>query len=172
MLDIKSLKFEKSINYLKEQLEVQNNNKQLVIDIMKNLSMLIDNSKDLKEQKEYQNIYNSALKHLQNISANIETLEKLNSTIGLLAFKLTKLAEAEKDGSRTKQYLISAFAQFKEEVISYTKSLQNLNKKIVDDTNDFNEFINVNNFKYNFSSIANEQIQIMNTQDFLLKTKI
>ncbi len=157
MLDIKSLKFEKSINYLKEQLEMQNNNKQLVEDIMKNLSVLIDNSKDAKEQKEYQNIYNSASKHLQNISTNIETLEKLNSTIGLLAIKLTKLAEAEKGGSKTKQYLISAFAQFKDEVISYTRSLQNLNKKIVDDTKDFNEFININNFKYNFSSIPNDE---------------
>lgn len=153
MLDIKSLKFDKSINYLNEQLEIQNNNKQLVLDIMKNLSTLIEKASTKKEKKEYQGIYDSAKKHSENISDNINALESLNSNMDTLTFKLAKLVEEQENGNKPKQYFVDTFYELKNTIVTCTKTLQDLTKKLISDNNDLNEFINDNNFKYNFNSV-------------------
>ncbi len=152
---VKSLKFEKSINFLNDQLKLQNNNKQLVLDIMKNLSMLINNASE-QEKAEYQNIYDSANHHLENISNNINSIEKLTSNIDTVNYQLTKLIEDDQKSNKSKQYFIDTFSQIKSDIFKYAEILQELTQKINSDTTDLNEFINVNNFQYNFNSINND----------------
>lgn len=80
MLNMPILKFEKSTNYLNEQLDIQLNNKHLVSDIISNISLILANTTD-KTTSNYLNIQNSANNFLQIISQNITTIEELKRGI-------------------------------------------------------------------------------------------
>ena len=67
MINMPIIKFEKSVNYLTNQLEVQENNKQLLLDITANIKLM--SNSDVKNPT-LNNLLDSANTLLQKISTN------------------------------------------------------------------------------------------------------
>ena len=65
MINMPIIKFEKSVNYLTNQLEVQENNKQLLLDITANLQLM---SNSYANDKNLSDLLNNANNLLQDIS--------------------------------------------------------------------------------------------------------
>lgn len=154
MLNMPILKFEKSTNFLNEQLDIQLNNKQLVSDIISNIDLILANASD-DNKSNYLNIRNSTNKFLQIISQNITTIEELKREIKHITYDLTEvLGEANKK-EKSKEYYIATISSIKNNIEQYTLKFQEIEKKLEQDNIDFNDFININNFKYNFISNQN-----------------
>lgn len=151
MLNLPIVKFEKSCNYLNEQLTLQNNNKQLILDIISNIGLILNDSEEKFEQ--YDNILETANEFLKTISSNITSIEQLNVEIKNITAELTSLLSEQNKTSKTKEFYIAAFSNIKHNIIVYSKKFQELENTLTTDNNKFNEFINENNFKYNFVSI-------------------
>ena len=152
MLNMPVLKFEKSCTYLKEQLENQENIKQLLLDIIGNVGLISNDSSD--EEKETCNtILESANELLHTASSNIKTLEHLNLEISSITKELTDLLSDKNRNSKSKEFYIAAFSNLKTSITQYTEKFKNIETKLVVDEQDFNSFIKDNNLKYNFESI-------------------
>lgn len=160
MLNMPILKFEKSTNFLNEQLDIQLNNKQLVSDIISNINLILANTSD-ENKSNYLNIQNSANKFLQIISQNITTIEELKREIKHITYDLTEVLSEATKKEKSKEYYIAAISSVKNNIEQYTLKFQKTEKKLEQDNIDFNDFINVNNFKYNFVSNQNN-----NTYEF------
>lgn len=152
MLNMPILKFEKSCTYLKEQLEIQENIKQLLLDIIGNVGSISNDSSD-EEKENYDAILDSANELLQTTSSNIRTLEHLNIEISSITRELTDLLSDKNRNSKSKEFYIAAFSNLKTSITQYTEKFKNIETKLVIDENDFNTFIKENNLKYNFDSI-------------------
>lgn len=152
MLNMPVLKFEKSCNYLKDQLQVQENNKQLLLDIIGNIG-LISNDSSSKDKENYDSILESANELLQTASSNIKTLEHLNLEISSITKELTELLSDKNRSTKSKEFYIAAFSGLKNSITQYTEKFKNIESKLVVDTEDFNTFIRENNLKYTFDSI-------------------
>lgn len=159
MLNMPILKFEKSSNYLKTQLEIQINDKQLILDIITNLGLLINSSKTEENKLEYENILNEANSYLQIISSNITSIEQLDLEITNINKELSELINEQKHSPKTKEFYIAAFSNIKHNIIVYSKKFQNIQEKLENDNKSFNDFININNVKYNFDSINVENTE-------------
>lgn len=155
MLNMPILKFEKSTNYLNEQLDIQLNNKQLVADIISNIGLILDGISEEDEKTNYLNIQKSANTFLQTISQNITTIEELNREIKHITYDLTEVLSEANRKEKSKEYYIAAISSVKNNIENYTFKFQNFEQKLEHDNIDFNEFINTNNFKYNFISDKN-----------------
>lgn len=155
MLNLPLLKFEKSSNYLKNQLQAQTNNKQLILDIITNIGLLINNSSN-EELVSYQAILDSANNYLQIISSNITTINQLQLEIDNITAELNELLEEQSKANKTKEFYIAAFSNIKHNIIIYSKKFQEIENKLNSDNMAFNEFINENNFKYTFNSITSD----------------
>ncbi len=153
MLNLPIVKFEKSCNYLNEQLTLQNNNKQLILDIISNIGLILNDSTEKLDQ--YDNILETANEFLKTLSANILSIEQLNLEIQNITAELTSLLSEQNKTSKTKEFYIAAFSNIKHNIIVYSKKFQELENTLAVDNAKFNEFINENNFKYNFVSIDN-----------------
>ena len=153
MLNLPIVKFEKSCNYLNEQLTLQNNNKQLILDIISNIGIILNESDEKFEQ--YDIILETANEFLKSLSTNITSIEQLNVEIKNITAELTSLLSEQNKASKTKEFYIAAFSNIKHNIIVYSKKFQELENTLTIDNNRFNEFINENNFKYNFVSIEN-----------------
>lgn len=154
MINMPIIKFEKSVNYLTNQLEVQENNKQLLLDITANLQLM---SNSYANDKNLSDLLNNANNLLQDISTNITTIEKSELEISNITNELSNLLNDKNRTSKTKEYYIIAFSNIKNSIVSYTNSFLELQKKLENDNNNLNEFININNFKYNFTEVSNKQ---------------
>ena len=152
MLNMPILKFEKSCTYLKEQLDIQENIKQLLLDIIGNVGSISNDSSD-EEKENYDAILDSANELLQTTSSNIRTLEHLNLEISSITRELTDLLSDKNRNSKSKEFYIAAFSNLKTSITQYTEKFKNIETKLVIDENDFNTFIKENNLKYNFDSI-------------------
>ena len=159
MLNMPILKFEKSSNYLKTQLEIQINDKQLILDIITNLGLLINSSKTEENKLEYENILNEANSYLQIISSNITSIEQLDLEITNINKELSELINEQKHSPKTKEFYIAAFSNIKHNIIVYSKKFQSIQEKLENDNKSFNDFININNVKYNFDSINVENTE-------------
>ncbi len=164
MLNIPMLKLEKNNVYLNTQLEQQENNKQLMLDIISNIDLILN--KNTNDTENYKTIRESAYSFLNTISNNITSLEQLNIEIAGISKELENLQSEENKNTRTKEFYIVSFSNIKNSIAQYTEKFQNLQKKLDLDNNNFNEFINVNNFKYNFESVENEEGSNSNTYKF------
>lgn len=164
MLNIPMLKLEKNNVYLNTQLEQQENNKQLMLDIISNIDLILN--KNTKDIENYQNIREDAYNFLNTISSNITSLEQLNIEITGISKELENLQSEENKNTRTKEFYIVSFSNIKNNIAQYTEKFQNLQKKLELDNNNFNEFININNFKYNFESVENDEGIDSNTYKF------
>ena len=151
MLNLPILKFEKSCNYLDEQLTIQTNNKQLVLDIISNIGLILNNSSE-ETENQYSDILEDANEFLNTISNNITSIEQLNLELSNITKELTTVLADQKKNTKTKAYYIAAFSNIKNNITIYSKKFQNMEEKLSLDNTNFNEFINKNNFKYNFVS--------------------
>lgn len=152
MSNMPILKFEKSTNYLNKQLDIQSNNKQLVTNIISNIGLFLEQNPESTYYDNYLNIKESANIFLQIFSKNITTIESLSREIKHITYDLTEvLAEASRK-EKSKEYYIAAISTIKNNIETYTAKFQSFEQKIEKDNIDFNEFININNIKYNFTS--------------------
>lgn len=166
MLNIPLLKFEKTTNYLNNQLGIQENNKQLLLDIIANIGLILNTSSN-NEKDNFESLLESANEFLQTISSNITTIEQLNLEISNITKELTEVLSEQNKTSKTKEFYIASFSNIKHNITTYIEKFQNLEKKLDNDNSNFNEFININNFKYTFESIENEDKESnTNTYEF------
>ncbi len=154
MLNMPIIKFEKSVNYLTNQLEIQENNKQLLLDITANIKLMSNSDAD---NQNLNNLLNQANVLLQKTSTNITSIEQSELEISNITNELSNLLNDKNRTSKTKEYYIVAFSNIKNSIVTYTNNFIELQKELENDNNRFNEFINVNNFKYNFTSVSNDK---------------
>lgn len=157
MINLQKLKFEKSNNYLNTQLQTQTNNKQLILDIITNIGLFINNSSNIEEQNKYEKILLEANTHLQTISSNIIAIEQLNLEITSITKELSSLLEEKNKSAKTKEFYVASFSNVRHNIVLYSQKFQELEKKLNTDNVSFNEFININNFKYNFNSVLTNE---------------
>lgn len=165
MLNIPLLKFEKNTTYLKNQLDIQENNKQLILDIIANIGLILNTSSN-KNKENFETVLESANEFLQNISTNITIIEQLNLEISNITKELTEVLSEQNKVSKTKEFYIASFSNIKHNMSQYIEKFQAIEKKLETDNNNFNEFININNFKYNFESIETSEKSNLNTYEF------
>ncbi len=156
MLNVPMLKLEKNNTYLNSQLEQQENNKQLILNIIANINLILNNP-STTDSSSYETILNSANDYLSTISDNIITLERLNMEILTISKELEDLQSDENKNTKSKEFFIKSFSNIKNTIAKYTEKFQNAQKKLDSDNKNFNEFINVNNFKYNFETVVNDE---------------
>ncbi len=154
MLNIPLLKFEKTTTYLNNQLSIQENNKQLILDIIANIGLILNTSSDDKKEN-FEKLLNSSNEFLQTILNNITTINQLNLEISNITNELTNVFSENNKTSKTKEFYIASLANIKPNIAAYIKKFQNLERKLDIDNNNFNEFIDINNFKYTFETIEN-----------------
>lgn len=156
MLNMPTLKFDKSIKYLESQLDVQKNNKSLILDIISNIGLIINASSD-KNTDELQSVLDTANSFLQSISNNITTLEQLKLEILNTTTELNEIITSQSKSTKSKEYYIATFSNIKNNIILYTHNLQDVENKLEQDNTAFNEFIKDNDFKYTFNTTNNEE---------------
>lgn len=154
MLNMPILKFEKSCNYLNDQLNIQNNNKQLILDIISNIGLILNSNEEKAEQ--YSNIIDSANEFLKTVSSNITAIEQLNLEISNITKELTDILADQNKTTKTREFFIAAFSNIKHNVEIYSQKFQDMVDKLTEDNTSFNDFINTNNIKYNFVSIDDD----------------
>lgn len=159
MLNIPGLKFDKSIKYLENQLNIQTNNKQLILDIITNIGLIINNNSSNNIEELY-GVLDIANDFLQDISNNITTLEQLNLEISNITEELNGIIKEQAQNSKTKEYYIAALSNIKNHITQYTEKFQEFQRKLDVDNDDFNEFINDNNFKYTFDTVEDSSTNI------------
>lgn len=155
MLDMPILKFDKSIKYLEAQIGIQKNNKQLILDIISNIGLILNNSSSNNDN--LQSVLDKANEFLQNISNNITTLEQLNLEIKNITSDLNEIVYSKSKSTKTKEYYIAAFSNLKNNIVQYTQNFQNVENKLDIDNNAFNEFIKENEFKYTFNETEDSE---------------
>ena len=146
MLDMPILKFEKSTKYLQKQLEVQKNNKQLVLDIITNIGLISKDSSYVGT--DYESALDSANLFLQTITSNISTIEQLDIEIKNITNDLTNIISESSKPSKAKEFYITSFTNIKQAIVTYSKKIRELETKLYNDNRDFNDFIKENNIKY------------------------
>ncbi|MDO4963804.1 MAG: hypothetical protein Q4E75_06905, partial [bacterium] len=129
MLDMPILKFEKSTKYLKNQLEIQRNNKQLVLDIITNIGLIIKDDSD-KHKDELESVLDSANLFLQNITSNITMIEQLDIEIKNITNDLSDLISDKGRLSKTKEFYIAAFTNIKQTIVVYSKKIRQLEDRL------------------------------------------
>ena len=157
MLNIPTVRFEKSTTYLNNQLQTQNNNKQLVLDIITNIGLLRNADSSVENAD---SILDSANDFLKTFSGNITTIEQLKIEITNITKELTDLLSYVNTSRKTKEFYIAAFSNLKNNIVKYTENFQLVQKLLERDNNKFNEFINENNFKYTFNNVSNSDSNI------------
>lgn len=151
MLDMPALKFDKSIKYLKSQINIQKNNKNLILDIISNIGLILNTSEGNNEK--LQIVLDTANDFLQNISNNITSLEQLDLEISNITADLNDIISSQSKGNKTKEYYIAAFSNVKNNIIQYKQNFQNIENKLDIDNNNFNDFIKDNEFKYTLHAV-------------------
>ncbi len=156
MLNMPVLKFDKSIKYLETQTNIQKNNKQLILDIITNIGLIL-NTSSANNNEHLKNVLETANDFLQNISNNIITLEQLNLEISNIKNELNDIISSKSQTPKTKEYYIAAFSNIKNNIEQYTESFQEAEKKLDIDNSDFNNFIKENDFKYTLNETENSE---------------
>ena len=142
------IKFEKSVNYLTNQLNTQENNKQLLLDIVANIGIIRD-SKSSSDNLEL--LIDTANEFLNEISENITIINELKLEISSITKELTDVLSDKNRNSKSKEYYISTFSTIKNNILKFTEKYQNFQIKLEESNDDLNEFISVNNFKYTYN---------------------
>lgn len=156
MLDMPILKFEKSTKYLQNQLQVQTNNKQLVLDIITNIGLIL-NDDSIQDKEKYESVLDSANLFLQTITNNITTIEQLDLEIKNITKELNSLLSEKDKPSKTKEFYIAAFTNIKQTIVVYSKKIKQLEDRLTIDNNNFNDFITENNIQYNYEKSHNTE---------------
>ncbi len=154
MLNMPILKFDKSIKYLESQINIQKNNKNLILDIISNIGLIL-NTSSKNDNTKLQSVLDKANDFLQSISNNITNLEQLNIEISNITADLNEIVSSKSKSTKTKEYYIAAFSNIKNNIIQYTQNFQEIENKLDIDNNAFNDFIKDNDFKYTFNTVNN-----------------
>ena len=123
MLDMPTLKFDKSIKYLESQINIQKNNKNLILDIISNIGLIL-NTSSKNDNTKLQSVLDKANNFLQNISNNITNLEQLNIEISNITADLNEIVSSKSKSTKTKEYYIAAFSNIKNNIIQYTQNFK------------------------------------------------
>lgn len=156
MLDMPMLKFEKSTKYLQNQLEIQQNNKQLISDIISNIGLIL-NKETVKDENKLNSALDSANLFLQTITNNITTIEQLNLEIKNITKELSEIVSEKGKPSKTKEFYIAAFTNIKQNIVIYSKKIKQLEDKLSKDNAEFDDFINENNIQFNFETVSTSE---------------
>ena len=144
MLDIPVLKFEKSCNYLENQLQLQNEYKERMLDFISSVS---EQSAKIKSNC-YANIIEDANKVLDTISSNISSIEKMNLDLKTITGELNNVLVNQNKSTKTKDYYINTFSSLKDNLIVYSKNFQQFETKLTIDNKYFSDFINKTTIDY------------------------
>ncbi len=147
MFEFPDLKFEKSCNYLENQLQLHNNNKERILDIINNANLDSKEAKNIKSSC-YANFVDDANKVLEKISNNISSIESLNSQLQNLNVELNSIVAVEPPKTRGKKIYLKTCTDLKDNLIAYSKNFEEIESKLNLDNIYFTEFINKANYSY------------------------
>lgn len=147
MFEFPDLKFEKSCNYLENQLQLHNDNKERILDIINNANLDSKNAENIKSSC-YANFVDDATKVLETISNNISTIESLNSQLKNLNVELNSIVAIEPPGTKAKKFYVKTCTDLKDNLITYSKNFEEMESKLNLDNIYFTEFINKANYSY------------------------
>lgn len=156
MLNMPVLKFEKSCAYIKNQVDIQTNNKHLLLEIIANIGLILEKTDESQDTTNYRNVITIANSLLETASDNITVLEQLNLEVGAITKELTDVLMYQNKNSKSKQYYIVTFSNLKRKIVDYTERFKSVQAKVERDNQKINEFINVNNFKFNVNPVDGE----------------
>ena len=157
MSDIPMLKFDKSKTYLKNQMEIQTNNKQVISDIINNINQLIEFSDSDKANLEADLL--TANNYLQIITQNIESIEELDSEISQITQELNDTLSIENRTSQTKEFFINSFSNIKQNITEYTTKFQKIETKLDSDNKNCSKFIDLYNLQNADNQVNNNSTQ-------------
>lgn len=177
MFEFPDLKFEKSCNYLENQLQLHNDNKERILDIINNANLDSKKAQNIKSSC-YANFVDDANKVLETISNNISSIESLNSRLQTLNVELNTMVAIEPPKTRGKKLYLKNCTDLKDNLIAYSKNFEEIETKLNLDNVYFTEFINKANYSYvtiqnNENQIEDdlENIEYSITSDFIEKIK-
>ncbi len=147
MFEFPDLKFEKSCNYLENQLQLHNNNKERILDIINNANLDSKKAENIKSSC-YANFVDDANKVLETISNNITSIESLNSKLQSLNVELNSIVAIEPPKTRGKKIYLKTCTDLKDNLIAYSKNFEEMESKLNLDNVYFTEFINKANYSY------------------------
>lgn len=147
MFEFPDLKFEKSCNYLENQLQLHNNNKELILDIINNANLDSKKAENIKSSC-YANFVDDANKVLETISNNISSIESLNSKLQSLNVELNTIVAIEPPKTRGKKIYLKTCTDLKDNLLAYSKNFEEMESKLSLDNVYFTEFINKANYSY------------------------
>lgn len=149
MFEFPDLKFEKSCDYLENQLQLHNDNKERILDIINNANLDSKKAKNIKSSY-YANFVDDANKVLETISNNISSIESLNSRLQTLNVELNTMVAIEPPKTGGKKLYLKNCTDLKDNLIAYSKNFEEMTSKLNLDNVFFADFIN----KVNYSSTA------------------
>lgn len=141
MFEFPDLKFEKSCNYLEDQLQLHNNNKERILDMINNANLDSKKAKNIKSSC-YANFVDDANKVLETISNNISSIESLNSQLQNLNVELNSIITVEPPKTKGKKLFLKTCTDLKDNLIAYSKDFEEMESKLNLDNIYFSEFIN------------------------------
>ena len=149
MLNMPVLKFEKSCTYIKNQVEIQTNNKHLLLEIIANIGLILEKTDENQDTSNYRNVITIANSLLERSSDNVTALEQLNLEVSGITKELTDVLMNQSKNSKSKEYYIATFSNLKRKISDYTEKFKSVQTKVESDNRKINDFINVNNFRFN-----------------------
>ena len=141
MFEFPDFKFEKSSDYLENQLQLHNNNKERLLDIINNANSVNEKANNTKSSC-YATFVNDANKVLETISNNISTIETLNSKLQNLNVEFNSIATIEPPKTRGKKIYLKNCTDLKDNLLEYSKTFEEIESKLNHDNIFFTEFIN------------------------------
>lgn len=165
MLNIPTLKFEKSIKYLENELTIQNSNRELLLDVIANINLISKNS--TKEDKERLDAVLFEANDLLSQSSNmISDLEHLKLEIETITKELNGVLGDKNLKSRTKEYFIATFSDIKKKITIYTVKFKDVETNVKVQNERVTNFIKANNLQYNFDSTEDNKENGVQFADF------
>ena len=156
MLNMPVLKFEKSCTYIKNQVEIQTNNKHLLLEIIANIGLILEKTDENQDTSNYRNVITIANSLLERSSDNVTSLEQLNLEVSGITKELTDVLMNQSKNSKSKEYYIATFSNLKRKISDYTEKFKSVQTKVESDNRKINDFINVNNFRFNVNPASDD----------------
>ncbi len=171
MLSIPVLKFEKTNSYLNTQLVKQKNNEKLIAGIISHINYSLENKTE-ENSKDYSKILQLANDFSKNISENIKDIKKLNSKINNINKKISNIISQNDDIEKTPEYYIKQISKIKTNIKSYQETFKLLDKKLLSDNINLNNFILENGFNSIKSNKAVKNIKTNKINNLSIEEKL
>lgn len=151
-----NIQFENIQNELNFQIKTQNDNLKLLLECLKTLNSIIQNTENIENPKQVSNLLKEVKTNLDNSRNNIANLEKLKIHLNDISNSISNISKTDTNESNTE--LLNKISSYNELATAY-KSI------IYTKYNSYNTFIYkyIKNTTLNVNSPSPNQLQLLNT---------